>query len=74
MFVGGLTQTMVAAELIKYFEKVAGPVADVLLPKVRACSRPAGWPTAGLLADLAGIEAPASRPCYHIACATGRIT
>jgi len=36
VFIGGLPQNATEGELLKYFEKTAGPVADVLILKVRA--------------------------------------
>ena len=35
VFVGGLPQNVTEGELLHYFEKEAGPVADVLILKVR---------------------------------------
>jgi RNA recognition motif-containing protein len=35
VFIGGLPQNVTEGELLKYFEKVAGPVADVLILMVR---------------------------------------
>ena len=35
VFVGGLPQNVTEVELLHYFEKEAGPVADVLILKVR---------------------------------------
>ena len=35
VFIGGLPQNVTEGELLKYFTKVAGPVADVLILRVR---------------------------------------
>eukprot|EP01043_Picozoa_sp_COSAG02_P019008 COSAG02_NODE_904_length_16045_cov_3920.854697_7_plen_138_part_00 len=39
IFVGGLPQNVTEGELLKYFEKAGGSVADVLILKVRLTTR-----------------------------------
>ena len=50
VFVGGLPQNVTEGELLHYFEKEAGPVADVLILKVRRS------PPVDPLVSICGVE------------------